>query len=401
MAAKLLPGATVGIVGGGQLGQMLAHVAQQFGYRVAVLTGGARDTPAGRVADHEVVGAFDDEAAIKEFVALSDVVTWEFENVDVALADVARDAGVPVRPDPSVIAVAQDRRLEKAALEAAGVPVAPWRAVDDVEGLTLALGEVGVPAILKTARFGYDGKGQVRINSRAAAEVAAAWAAMEGAPAIVEAVVEFEFECSVVVARGIDGVCVDHGVVVNDHVNHILDTSFTPSGFDPAIDQALVAAAHSVAQDLDVVGVICIEFFVAAVDSGDHARLVVNEIAPRPHNSGHLTIEAAPASQFEQQLRAVCGLPLGDGACRPAAMAQVLGDLWDPTPPAWDQVLADPQVHLHLYGKTEAKPGRKMGHLTVVADNPKAALDRVQRSRVAAGAAFPRNQAQPEADHRE
>ena len=362
-------------MGGGQLGRMLAHVAHQHGYRVVVLTGGASHTPAGRVAEIEISAAFDDETGIERFLTGADVITWEFENVDPVLAAAADVAGTPVRPSGGIIATAQDREKEKRALEAAGVAVAPWRVAADAVGLRTAVSALGAPVIAKAARFGYDGKGQVRIDSPDEAD--GAWAALDGVRVVVESVVAFERELSVVVARGVQGDLVDHGVMENHHVHHILDTTVTPAAIEPGRAAAARALAARVADSWDLVGVLCVEIF----DTG--ADLLVNEVAPRPHNSGHLTIEAASASQFEQQMRAVCGLPLGDGTCRPAAMVQLLGDLWADGEPDWGAAFADPGIHLHLYGKTEARQGRKMGHLTCVGDQPAEALQRAIDARVA------------------
>ena len=372
---SLLPGATIGIVGGGQLGRMLAMVAHRHGYRVVVFTGGAKDTPAGVIADEEIVGEFADEHAAARFAGLVDVITWEFENVDLAVAEAADAAGVPVRPAPTIIAIAQDRRLEKEALTNAGLSVAQWLSATTQEGLAAAVAHLGVPVIAKAARFGYDGKGQVRIDR--SADVAEAWASLGDRRVVVESVVDFQRELSVVVARGVDGQMADHGVMENRHVNHILDTTVVPARVSHTTSVDAVAIARTVAEALDLVGVLCVELF----DTGD--GLIVNEIAPRPHNSGHCTIEAASASQFEQQLRAVCALPLGDGACRPAAMVQVLGDLWHREEPDWATVFSQRDIHLHLYGKTEPRPGRKMGHLTSVGDDPTVALQRAIDARFA------------------
>ena len=374
-STPLLPGATIGIVGGGQLGRMLALTARRFGYGVVVFTGGSRATPAGVLADREVCGSFNDLDAVKEFVSLVDVVTWEFENVDSGLADTAQQVGVPVRPSGSIVATAQDRALEKRALIAAGVPVAQWREVQTAAELATAAATLGFPVIAKTARLGYDGKGQVTIRSTAG--LAAAWASLGGQRLVVEKVIAFDRELSVVVARGVDGSVADHGVMENHHVNHILDSTMVPAAIPPAIQQEAVTMAHSIAEALDLVGVLCVELFVAGT------TLYVNEIAPRPHNSGHCTIEAAAASQFEQQLRAVCGLPLGDSTCRPAAMVQLLGDLWNDGEPAWASVAAQPDIHLHLYGKDEPRPGRKMGHLTCLAADPDQARQRATDARAA------------------
>ena len=375
MTTPLPPGSTIGIVGGGQLGRMLAQSARQHGYGVVVLTGGAENTPAGVLADRELTGSFDDLATVSEFVTSIDAMTWEFENVDVALADAAEAAGVPVRPSGAIIAAAQDRKLEKEALTAAGVSVAPWRSAGTEAELVAAVAALGAPVIAKTARFGYDGKGQVRINAEA--DVTSAWETLGGARLVVESVIGFERELSVVVARGADGSIVDHGVMENTHANHILDTTVVPAAVPAATSEAARETAHRVARGLDLVGVLCVELF----DTAD--GILVNEIAPRPHNSGHCTIEAAASSQFEQQLRALTGQPLGDGSCAPAAMAQLLGDLWDAGEPDWTAVLGRPGVHLHLYGKGDARPGRKMGHLTCVGDDAGDALQRVLDARVA------------------
>ncbi|MDW3218488.1 MAG: 5-(carboxyamino)imidazole ribonucleotide synthase [Acidimicrobiales bacterium] len=373
MADPLLPGSTIGIVGGGQLGRMLTQVAHQHGYRVVVFTGGEKDSPAGSVAEIEIAAPFDDETARARFLTEADVVTWEFENVDPGLADAALDAGLPVRPSGSVIAAAQDREKEKRALEAAGVVVAPWRPARTLGELREAVEALDGPVIAKAARFGYDGKGQVRIDSLDT--VAAAWEQLEGARLVVETVVPFVRELSVIVARGVDGQIVDHGVMENDHVDHILDTTMVPASIPSSRADEARGLAHRIAEAWDLVGVLCVEIF------DTDTALLVNEVAPRPHNSGHCTIEAAPASQFEQQLRAACALPLGDGACRPAAMVQLLGDLWSDGPPAWPAALADPGVHLHLYGKADARPGRKMGHLTCVGDTPTDALQKALDAR--------------------
>lgn len=380
MVAPLLPGSTVGVVGGGQLGRMLAEAAHRLGYRVVVLTGGAKDTPAGRVAEAEIAAAFDDEIAVQRFLAESDVLTWEFENVESGLADAAALADVPVRPSGRIIADAQDRAREKAALEAAGVAVAPWRPAATPEELRDAVEALGTPVIAKAARFGYDGKGQRRVTGAdddLSAEIALVWEALGGQRLVVEAVVPFVRELSVVVARGVDGAVADHGVMENHHVDHVLDTTIVPAAIDDTRADEARAIARRVAEAWDLVGVLCVELF----DTG--TALLVNEVAPRPHNSGHCTIEAAPASQFEQQLRAVCGLPLGDGTCRPAAMVQLLGDLWADGEPDWVAALARPDVHLHLYGKAEARPGRKMGHLTCVGDHASDTLQRAIDARVA------------------
>ena len=374
-----MPPATIGIVGGGQLGRMLAQVAQRRGYRTAVLTGGGRETPAGAVADIEIAAPFDDAGAVQRLVACADVVTWELEDVDLGVADAAADAGVPVRPHRQVLAAAADRAAEKRALTAAGVPVAPYREAAGPSELAAALGALRGPVIVKTARGGYDGKGQVRVPAEPGPERTASaaemFARLGSVPLIAEQEVPFDREVSVVVARSVAGEIADHGVMENVHVDGILDTTTVPASLPDELAAAARGIAARLACHLDVVGVLCVEMFVTG------SELVVNEIAPRPHNSGHCTIEAAAASQFTQQLRAVCGLPLGDGTCRPAAMAQLLGDLWAGGEPRWSEVLTDPGIHLHLYGKREPRPGRKMGHLTCVDATPELALKRVLAAR--------------------
>ena len=385
----LHPPSVVGIVGGGQLGRMLAHAAQRFGYRTAVLTGSEERTPAGAVADIEIAAAFDDAGAVQRFVDCADVITWEFENVDLGVADAAASAGIPVRPGRRVIAATADRGAEKRALVGAGAPVAPYREAASPSELAAALEALDGPVICKTARNGYDGKGQIRVPSRGAAAGGQGCARRSGAAngasppvpepertfedmgscrLVVEQEVPFDREVSVVVARGSDGATADHGVMENVHTDGILDTTVTPARLPPEVAGEARRLAARLAEHLDVVGVLCVEMFVVGTE------LVVNEMAPRPHNSGHCTLEAASASQFEQQLRAVCGLPLGDGTCRPAAMAQLLGQLWADGEPAWERALADPGVRLHLYGKRDARPGRKMGHLTCVDSTPELAL---------------------------
>ena len=396
----LNPPSVVGIVGGGQLGRMLAHAAQRFGYRTAVLTGGDEQTPAGAVADIEIAAAFDDAGAVRRFVDCADVITWEFENVDLGVADIAAGAGIPVRPGRQVVAATADRGKEKRAIVDAGAPVAPYRKAADALELAAALVALDGPVICKTARNGYDGKGQLRIPTRKSLpepsqvpdpphplkppsvpgppQVPAPdeiFEAMGSCQLVVEQEIPFDCEVSVVVARGADGTVADHGVMENVHIDGILDTTVTPARLPTEVAAEARRLAARLAEHLDVVGVLCVEMFVIG------AELVVNEMAPRPHNSGHCTIEAAAASQFEQQLRAVCGLPLGDGSCQPAAMAQLLGHLWNGGEPPWERALADPGVRLHLYGKREARPGRKMGHLTCVDSTPELALKRVTEAR--------------------
>jgi 5-(carboxyamino)imidazole ribonucleotide synthase len=355
------------------LGRMLAQTSQRLGYRVTVLTGGTKDTPAGLVSETEIAAPFDDIDAIARFVAEADVITWEFENVETGWIEEAGEAGVPVRPDARVVRVTQDREFEKQALDELGIPVASWRRARSEHELATAAAELGLPVIAKTARWGYDGKGQARLEGLE--DLAGVWTRLGEQRLVVESVVDFDRELSVVLARGLDGKVSDHGVMENTHVNHILDTTVVPARVPEAVSRRARAVGRAVIEGLDVVGVICVELFQV----GD--EVVVNEVAPRTHNSGHCTIEAAEASQFEQQLRAITGAPLGDGRCRDAAMVQLLGDLWTGNEPNWNEVLSDPAVHLHLYGKSDPRPGRKMGHITCVGEDVDTALRRALAAR--------------------
>jgi 5-(carboxyamino)imidazole ribonucleotide synthase len=372
------PGAVLGMLGSGQLGRMFAIAARRLGYRVHVFSPD-RDSPTGQVADLEVTGAYEDLEAVARFARGVEVVTFEFENVPTATA---LEAGkhAPVRPGVDVLNVTQHRVREKSFLRDAGIPVTPFWPVSTLEELRAGLGESGFPAVLKTAHGGYDGKGQVLLASLAEAE--AAWPDFEGVESILEAFIDFSCEVSIVGARGLDGDFVAYGPLENSHAHHILDVTFAPSSLEPRLAQDAVAIAREVLTRLQVVGVLCVEMFVTR-----DGRLLVNELAPRPHNSGHLTIDACVTCQFEQQVRAVCGLPLGaPDFLRPAAMANLLGELWAGGEPRWDRALDLRDVKLHLYGKAEARPGRKMGHLTALAPTASEAVSRV----LAARAALPR-----------
>ena len=372
----ILPPSTIGVFGSGQLGRMLALAAKAMGYRIHTFSP-ERDSPTGQVADREVAAAYDDVDAVRDFVRHVDVVTFEFENVPAHVAEIATAEGVPVRPGGHVLHTAQNRLREKRFFAEAGLPVTPFAAVHTRADLTAAVAQLGVPAVLKTAAFGYDGKGQVKLERGDAAELDAAWTAVGAQPAILEAFVPFTHEVSVVAARGVDGSFANYGVMENIHVNHILDLSIVPARVPLAVAAKAAALAEELMDALDVVGVLCVEYFVTA--AGD---VLINEIAPRPHNSGHLTINAAITSQFEQQARAVCGLPLGcTDYLRPAVMANLLGDLWEDGAPNWAAALALPGVKLHLYGKHTPRPGRKMGHLTALADSVDEALDLAVRAR--------------------
>ena len=375
MNGPLLPGAAVGVLGGGQLGRMLTLVARRMGYRVHVFSPDA-DSPAGRVSNREWGAHYDDLEAVRGFGRSVDAVTLEFENIPAETVEELSSL-VPVRPGLRALRTTQNRLREKEFLRAAGFPVAAFRGVADRASLAAAVQEVGVPAVLKTAGFGYDGKGQTRISTPEDAD--AAWDALGGG-AVLEAWVGFEMEISVVAARGLDGSFAHYGAVRNTHHRHILDLTVAPAGVPPGVEQEAVGITGGIFEELGVVGAACVEFFLAA-----GGELLVNEIAPRPHNSGHWTIEGAATSQFEQQLRAVCGLPLGSThRAEPAAMANLLGDLWTGGEPDWPAALAAPGASLHLYGKREPRPGRKMGHLTVRASTPEEAVRRVLGARNAA-----------------
>jgi len=367
------PGATLGMLGSGQLGRMFAIAARRLGYRVHVLSPD-RDSPTGQVADLEVTAAYEDLEAVAQFARGVSVVTYEFENVPAPTAlEAARHA--PLRPGGHVLEVTQQRVREKSFLRDAGIPVTPFWPVDSRADLDAALTTSGFPAVLKTAGGGYDGKGQALLRSMA--DVEAQWPAFEGIESILEAFIDFTCEVSVVGARGLDGTFVSYGPIQNSHANHILDISFVPAAVDARVATEAVEIARAVLEELDVVGVLCVELFVTR-----DGRVLVNELAPRPHNSGHLTIDAYVTCQFEQQVRAVCGLPLGAAeALRPAAMANLLGELWANGEPRWDRALELSDVKLHLYGKAAARPGRKMGHLTALGGTPEAAVARVLEAR--------------------
>jgi 5-(carboxyamino)imidazole ribonucleotide synthase len=356
----ILPGATVGILGSGQLGRMFAIAARRMGYRVHTFSPDT-DTPTGQVADLEIVAPYEDLDAVRRFARQVRVVTFEFENVPAETAAAAAES-TQVRPRGEVLHTTQNRLREKNFLASNGFPLAPFRPVRSLEDITSGLAEIGPKAILKTAGFGYDGKGQIKIHALSAAEEA--WRRMNGQECVLESWIEFEKEVSVVAVRGVDGSFVHYGVVENDHKNHILDLTRAPGRVSPELAAEAVEIARAVLEKLEVVGVLCVEFFVTI--SG---KLLINELAPRPHNSGHFTFDACVTSQFEQQLRAACGLPLGSTELlRPAAMSNLMGDLWDHGEPNWAAALSLPNVKLHLYGKMSARPGRKMGHLTALGE---------------------------------
>ena len=352
-AAPLAPGGTIGILGGGQLGRMLALAAAPLGYRVHVFSPDD-DIPAGLVAARTSHADYADPAALDAFAAAVDVVTYEFENVPAGAVE-RLTATVPVFPDARALATCQDRLVEKAFLAGIQVPSTPFRQIDDGADIARALDDLGTPAVLKTRRFGYDGKGQALVH--AAADAERAWAGLK-APAILEAWVAFEREISVVIARGRDGTVAAYVPVENRHVDHILATTIAPAPIDDALAGRATAMARRIVEALDYVGVMGVEMFQA----GD-GRLLVNELAPRVHNSGHWTMDACVCGQFEQHIRAVAGLPLGSPERRgDAVMRNLIGAAVED----WPRYARDPQARLHLYGKRETRPGRKMGHVTWV-----------------------------------
>ena len=370
--SPILPGAagevTLGVVGGGQLGRMFVQAAQAMGYFTAVLDPDA-SSPAGRISHHHVHADYMDADGLARLGNLCQATTTEFENVPAAALTLLASFG-PVAPAASAVAIAQDRAAEKAHFDRCGVPCAPYAVIETAEQLA-AVPDTLLPGILKTTRMGYDGKGQVRVSTRAA--LAAAWADLHQVPCVLEKMLPLAAECSVIVARGRDGATVHFPPQRNLHRDGILAVTevYAQNLPDTAIQQA-VDAAKSIAAGLDYVGVLCVEFFLL-----DGGALVVNEIAPRPHNSGHYTQNACDVSQFELQVRAMAGLPLLQPRQHsPATMLNLLGDLWlrqgQVVTPAWDAVLALPGTHLHLYGKLQPKAGRKMGHLNITGATPEA-----------------------------
>ena len=349
---RLAPGGVIGIVGGGQLGRMTVLAAARLGYRCHVLTPEAHG-PAVQVTNLATIADYTDPGALERFAAAVDVVTMEFENLPVeALASLARTR--PVHPSPLVLAICQDRRREKATLTSMGVPVAPYIILEDPGALEPALAGLGRPAILKTARLGYDGKGQIRIE--ADSRLDDAMATLADVPCVLEAVVDFEREISVITARAQDGEQVSYVPVENRHSDQILHQTLAPARIPDQLVAKAQAIAERIAAGLELIGVLAVEMFVTR-----DGQLLVNELAPRPHNSGHWTIDACAVSQFEQLVRAICGLPLGD----PERFADaVMDNLLGAEVEDWPTILADPGARLHLYGKSEVRAGRKLGHVT-------------------------------------
>ena len=358
MTRPIPPGSIIGILGSGQLGRMIALAARNLGYRIVIFSPEA-GAPAAAVADEEFVADYLDLDRIREFAKKVDVVTFEFENVSAAGLDLLASLR-PVRPSPAVLRISQDRAAEKSFVNAAGIATAPWRLVETLDELHQAAAALGLPAILKTTRLGYDGRGQRRLNpSDDLAEAFAALApqSLSTGPLILEGFIDFACEVSVIVARGVNGDIATFDVAENRHRHHILDLTLAPARIPEATAAQARDIAHIIAQSIDLVGLLVVEMFIDA-----RGAVVVNEIAPRPHNSGHWTIDACPASQFEMHIRAVAGLPLPPATRHSDA---VMKNLVGPQETAlWPEILATPGLIPHLYGKSDARPGRKMGHVT-------------------------------------
>lgn len=369
----ILPGATLGILGGGQLGRMFTAAAQRMGYKVIVYAP-EQESPAGDIANLHIRAPYDDAGCLLGFASSVDVITLEFENIPVSTLQVLGQR-VPVRPGPRVLEVSQQRIIEKSTLQQAGFSVTPFAAIEKDDDLQKAVEALGLPLVIKTVQFGYDGKGQKTVRSTE--ELKAVRQTLGNGLLIAEKMIDFQAEVSILVARNPRGETTVYPLVENVHSHHILDVSRCPVSSNlHQVQQQAKEIACGVADHLGLEGLLCIEFFVA------DGKLMINEIAPRPHNSGHWTIEGCVTSQFEQQVRAVCNLPLGcTDLVAPCAMVNLLGDLWDNGIPKWELPLMQSRTYLHLYGKSEAKPGRKMGHITALDNSAEAAVERLRNIR--------------------
>jgi 5-(carboxyamino)imidazole ribonucleotide synthase len=369
----IAPGAALGVLGSGQLGRMFCIAARRMGYRVHTFSP-EEDTPTGQVADVEVTADYEDVDALHAFAGSVDVVTFEFENVPIAAVE-AIESLAPVRPSGAALHTAQQRSREKIFLADHGFPTSAFARADTLDELWDAVARIGTPAVIKTATFGYDGKGQHKVTTQA--DVSHIWDAIGHQEAVVEKFISLQAEISIIAARGIDGAIAEYPAFENLHRNLSLDVTTAPASVPAPIATRAVEITRAILKELQYVGVLCVEFFVST-----DGELLVNELAPRPHNSGHLTFDAAVTSQFEQQVRAICGLPLGSPELmRPAAMANLLGDLWADATPNWAAACRFPDVKLHLYGKEQPRVGRKMGHLTAVGKTVIEAQDRVIAAR--------------------
>ena len=375
MSAKVLPGSTIGMLGGGQLGRMFTVAARTMGYEVIVLDPD-EDSPAGKLATDHVCASYDDQTALDYLAKTCDAVTTEFENVPASTLKTLATT-CPVRPGAQAVTITQDRIHEKTFLRDQGFPTAPFAVIHALEDLQQGIEHVKTPAILKVSRFGYDGKGQFSLDT--AEDVDTAWQSLNGEACVLEQRMPLDIEVSVVLARGLDGEVRTYPVAENIHKDGILDISIVPARIDDNLADKVLTLAKDIATALDYIGVMAVEFFIS------NGELLVNEIAPRPHNSGHYTLDACVTSQFEQQVRAVCGLPLGDTTqLTPVVMINMLGDIWhNGHNPDWNKLLDHPNIKLHLYGKREARPGRKMGHYNVVADTIDEALQLAQSTQQA------------------
>ena len=362
----ILPGATLGILGGGQLGQMFTLAARRMGYGVWVLDPDP-DCPAAAVADRHLCAPYDDFSALALLADHCAAVTAEFENVP-ASAMIYLEARIPVRPGSTALAIAQDRVREKTFFQDLGLEVAPFALLRQEDDVELVARKLSFPAILKTTRFGYDGKGQQNVTT--ASELPAAWASLNTPEAILESRIKLVQEFSVVLARSVEGMMVFYPLAENRHHHAVLDLSIVPARIPEALQNQARQSAACIAEALNYVGVLAVEFFVE-----EEGRLLVNEMAPRPHNSGHYTIDACVSSQFDQQVRALCGLSLADTRLlSPVVMMNLLGDLWEEGGPDWQKLFQHPQIKVHLYGKKEARPGRKMGHVNALSSDVERAL---------------------------
>lgn len=363
---KILPGSTLGMLGGGQLGRMFTIAARTMGYDVIVLDPD-KNSPAGKLANRHICAEYSDNAALIQMADNCEAITTEFENIPAAtLEQLAKTK--PVRPTAHAVTITQNRIHEKNFLRDNDFPTAPFTVVRSLEDLNNGIKEIGTPSILKVSRFGYDGKGQFGINAETDAEKG--WQTLQGEACVLEQRMPLDIEVSVVLARGFDGEIVTYPVSENIHQGGILDVSVVPARINSTLETKVTEMAKKIALALDYIGIMAVEFFVSA------GEVLVNEIAPRPHNSGHYTLDACITDQFEQQVRAVCGLPLGDTSLlTPIVMINMLGDIWhNGAAPKWQKLLDHPNVKLHLYGKHEARPGRKMGHFNVLAGNVDDAL---------------------------
>ncbi len=365
------PGATIGILGGGQLGRMTGQAARSLGYGFVVFEPQSH-CPAGQIADLEINAPYSDKSSLELLSESSDVITYEFENVPSSATEQLATRSI-LHPRPDILRTCQNREREKQFLRAHGIPCAPFAIVDSAADLAEALRCIGAPAVLKTAAFGYDGKGQLKIAD-ASADPAAIWKRFGETRAVLEGWMDFSMEISVIVAANEQGEVATFPVAENIHTNHILDFSIVPARISPELQQKAVDLAKTIAAKLGLVGLLGVELFVLK-----NGEIAVNELAPRPHNSGHYTLDACATSQFEQFVRAVCGLPLGSTELlRPVTMVNILGDAWQHGPPDFAALLRHPGAKLHLYGKTDPRPGRKMGHFTVPGETPAASFATAQ-----------------------